>query len=865
MSDLERIYRQDYLSPAFTAKTVNLEFDIQENFTLVTNTAVFQRQREGEPLVLFGEGLTLLSAQLDGFILNEKECREDDGNLVIAETPAEFTLKTVVKIFPDKNESGMGLYHSGSMLCTQCEPEGFRKITYFLDRPDVMAIYTVTLTADKQKFPVLLANGNLQSEYDLADGRHKAVWNDPFPKPSYLFAIVAGDLALVRDSYTTCSGREVDLRIYVDHGQENRTGHAMQALKESMKWDEDTFGLECDLDTYMIVAVDSFNMGAMENKGLNIFNSIYTLADSESATDRDFLNVQTVVGHEYCHNWTGNRVTCRDWFQLTLKEGLTVFRDQEFSADMNSRPVKRIETVASLRASQFPEDSGPMSHPIRPDSYVKIDNFYTSTVYTKGGEVIRMIETIIGKEMFKKGITRYFELFDGQAVTCDDFILAMEQVSGVNLSQFKLWYSQPGTPVVKVTEEFDAEAQTYTLHMAQEHPACEGNLPMLIPVKVGLLDKYGACLDEKVLQLTDRQQSFVFENVTEKPVPSLLRDFSAPVKLEYNYSNEDLIFLLGNDDNAFNRYEASQRLSLSCINDVIDKANKCELFKVESGVIEAYRKLLVDSNLDPALKARALTMPELSVITEGMDSFDANMAFKAREFVMKSLAVALEFDFVSQYDQMRFEKGMDKIGERALKNACLVYLSELGTLYKNVVYNQFKEADNMTDTVAALKLLCDAARCCQAKSSHTESDEKDIALQAFYDRWKDDAVVMNKWFSVQAGTYGNGVAQRIKELEKDPAFDARNPNKLSALYRSFAANLLHFHNIGGSGYKLIADKIIEIDAFNSSVAAGLARGFSKYSRLDPVRKTLMKLELQRIMEAGVSDAVTEIISSTLNN
>ncbi len=864
MSELNKVYRKDYVKPAFTAKTVNLDVVVKDEYTLVTNTAEFEQVRGGEDLVLFGEGLELVSLEVDGDAVPTQNYRIEDENLIVTGLEGRFSLQTVVKIYPQNNNSGMGFYKSDSIFCTQCEPQGFRKITYFMDRPDVMAVYTVSLTAEIEKYPVLLSNGNLIAEEGLGNGLHKAVWHDPHPKPSYLFAMVVGDLAVTKDSYTTTSGREVDLRIYVDHGNESRSHHAMKSLKESMKWDEDTYGLECDLDIYMIVAVDSFNMGAMENKGLNIFNSIYTLADERSATDRDFLAVQGVVGHEYFHNWTGNRVTCQDWFQLTLKEGLTVFRDQEFSSDLNSRSVKRIESVSDLRAAQFPEDSGPMAHPVRPDSFVKIDNFYTSTVYGKGSEVIRMIETIIGKDNFKKGITKYFELYDGQAVTCDDFVYAMEQASGIDLTQFKIWYSQAGTPVVKVTSSFDAKAKTYTLKMVQEHPTQPENKPVVIPVKTGLLDKDGNSFVDKVLLLTESEQSFVFENVEEEPVPSLLRDFSAPVKLEFDYSNDDLVFLLANDDNEFNRYEASQRLSLSCIYEVIEKSNRGELFKIDKSVIEAYRKLLKDENLDVALKAKALTLPEISVIAENMDTFDPIMAFKAREFMLKSLAVALEFDLVSQYDALRNEKGLDKIGERALKNACLVYLSELGNMYTNVIYKQFEDADNMTDKLAAMKLLCDQARCCQAKSAHAESSEKDMALQSFYDEWKDDAVVMNKWFAVQAGTYGNGVLERVQELAKDPAFDDRNPNKLSALYRSYVANLYHFHNMSGAGYKFIADKVIEIDKFNNSVAAGLCRAFNKYVKLDPMRKGLMKIELERLASAELSEQVTEIVKATLS-
>ncbi len=866
MSELQKIYRSEYTKPDFAVSGIHLEFRINKEFTLVSNRACYYRQREGAPLVLNGEGQEVLFIEMDGKELTAEQWSLVDGNLVVPNVPEHFTLTTTVKIFPAQNKSGMGLYQSDSIFCTQCESEGFRKITYFLDRPDVMTAYTVKIVADKKEFPFLLSNGNQISSEELPDGMHAAVWNDPFPKPSYLFALVAGDLAVIEDSYKTTSGKDVALKIFVDHGNESRATYAMQALKDSMKWDEDTFGLECDLDTYMIVAVDSFNMGAMENKGLNIFNSMYVLADGESATDRDFLNVQAVVGHEYFHNWTGNRITCRDWFQLTLKEGLTVFRDQEFSADMNSRAVKRIETVAGLRAGQFIEDASPISHPIRPDSYSKIDNFYTSTIYQKGGEVIRMIETLLGVETFRQGITKYFELFDGQAVTCDDFVFAMEEVSGRDLSQFKLWYSQAGTPVIDVEDNYNAETKQYSLTFTQSSPTQPANKPYHIPVSMGLISEDGTNFAEQVVELTEEVTTIKFDDVTCEPTPSLLRGFSAPVKLNYNYSKEKLIFLLENDNDEFNRYEAAQRLAIIAIGEVIAQANTVgSKFKIDRPILDAYKSVLNSETLDPAIKAQILTLPSLSIIGEHMNDLDYSMAFKAREFMMKSMSVYLEFDFVATYDRLSFIKGPDKIGERSLKNCCLSYLSELGDMYKNVIYKQFCDADNMTDSLAAMKLLCDMARCCQSKSDHTKSDERELALQAFYDRWKDNSTVMNKWFSIQSGTIGNGVIEKIAELEKSEAFDAKNPNKLSALYRVFTANLLHFHSISGAGYKLVADKIIEIDKFNDSISSTIARGFNKLHKLDPIRHALMKQELERIMENNPSDSLKEIVVTTLNN
>ena len=858
------IYRKDYQKTPYGVKHVHLQFDIQEDYTEVTNTAEYGRQAPGEDLVLNGEGLELISVAIDQQMLTKEDYTiRENSDLVLTNLKDEFVLEIVVRIDPKQNKSNMGLYESAGMYSTQCEPLGFRKITYFQDRPDVMTKFKVTIEADKVKYPQLLSNGNLESKMDLPNNRHQAIWVDPSLKPAYLFALVASDLGMISGHFTTKSGKDVLLEVYVDKGNEYRAEHALQSLIDSMKWDEDRFGLEYDLDIYMIVAVDSFNMGAMENKGLNIFNSVLTLADPKGATDQDYFNVQATVGHEYFHNWTGNRVTCQDWFQLTLKEGLTVYRDQEFSSDLNDRDVVRIDAVKVVRAVQFPEDSGPMAHPIRPDSFVKIDNFYTMTVYRKGGEVIRMVETLLGREKFRLGMDKYFELYDGQAVTCDDFLFAMQEASGYDFTQFKNWYSQAGTPVVEVQDTYDADQGTYTLTFSQHTSGFPEHKPFLIPIKLGLIDAKGDNFLSQTFELKTDSQTLTFECTGGKPTPSLLRGFSAPVKLNFNYSQDDLIFLMANDEDGFNRYEAAQRLAMICINEVITKNKAQEQFTIRPEVIEAYRKVVLDSTLAPAIRAKVLSMPTVAEITEEMPIADFNMAFKAKEFVIKSIAVGLEFEFMSTYDQLKEIVGLDKSGERALKNCCLGYLSELGDFYKNVIVAQYNNSTNMTDTLVAMQLLNDMARCCQSQSDHADSEEREEIMQDFYEKWKSDAVVMNKWFRVYSSSIGNGVLDRLKTFVNLEAFDEKNANKVYASYRTFCSNLVHFHQMSGAGYQFIADKIITIGEYNPTVAATLSRGFSKLAKLDPIRQALMKQELKRILVANPSDEVKEIVESIL--
>lgn len=863
------IYRNDYRVPDFQIPEVRMFIFLNEEETLVKSKLSIFRNPDAEtasaPLRLIGEELELVEIYLDGEALSADQYIVHEDGLEVPSVPEKFTLETVVRIHPETNNTGEGLYRSGQIFCSQNEPEGFRRITYHLDRPDVMGIYTVTLEADKTKYPFLLCNGNEVAAENLEGGRHRVTWHDPFFKPTYLFAVVAGDLEEIKDTYQTTDGRTIDLRVYVDHGNASRADFCMESLKNSMKWDEDRFGLSCDLDRYMIVAVDTFNMGAMENKGLNIFNSRYVLADTDSATDQDFYNVEAVVGHEYFHNWTGNRVTCRDWFQLTLKEGLTVFRDQEFSADMNSRPVSRIQQVAGLRAAQFQEDASPMAHPIRPDSYIKIDNFYTSTVYSKGAEVIRMIETLIGPETFNQGITKYFELFDGQAVTCDDFVYAMELASGRDLTQFKRWYSQAGTPELTVTDAFDEATGQYTLTVKQSTPKQPENQPFHLPIKTGLISQTGEVVAEKVLELTEAEQTFTFEGLAAKPIPSLLRDFSAPVNLVYDYSDEDLIFLIKHDNNPFNRYEASQRLAKNLLLKLTDLISRDEECKVTTPILEAYKAVLLDETLDPAIKSKILTLPSLATVTDAMETPDFDNAFKAIEFLVKSLGLAMEFELVAAYDKLRNVDADPKFsGERMLKSVCLMYLSELGNMYRNVVVTQFKEANNMTDSITALGLLAHMFAYCRSAAAGPNFPEKAEAMQSFYDRWRNDSLTLDKWFMVQANSKATLVLEKVKELAEDPAFDKRNPNKLRALYYTFARNLLHFHKTDGSGYQFVAEKVIEIDQFNPSVAAGLSRSFKQYKTLDATRQALVKGALESILAAKPSNQTYEIVSRILN-
>jgi aminopeptidase N len=864
------IYLKDYTPPPFLVETVHLDVDIGASGTRVTATLQCVRNaasvdRNG-PLVLDGEELETLSVSLDRRVLPAGAYAVSDDHLVVHDVPERFVLETQVRIDPDKNTQLSGLYRSRDGYFTQCEPQGFRRITWFIDRPDVMARYTVTIHADKAAFPFLLSNGNPAGSGDEPDGRHYATWEDPFKKPCYLFALVAGKLDVLRDTYRTTSGRDVQLAIYVEPGKLDQCAHAMAALKKSMRWDEQTFGLECDLDHYMIVAVGDFNMGAMENKGLNIFNTKYVLARSDVATDVDFENIDRVVAHEYFHNWTGNRVTCRDWFQLSLKEGLTVFRDQEFGADTHSRETARIREVRGLRAAQFPEDAGPMAHPVRPSTYLEINNFYTATVYEKGAEVVRMIHTLIGKDAFRRGMDLYFERHDGQAVTCDDFVAAMGDAGGFDFTPFMTWYRQAGTPKVSARGAYDAVARTYTLTLAQSCAPSPGQAqkePYLIPVAVGLVGPNGGDLDlgggatTRILHLAAVEQVFVFENIPVAPVPSLLRNFSAPVVLDCAYTEAELVHLLAHDSDPFNRWEAGQRLFGQLIRGAVARLAGGQDVDWPVSVIEAARKVLVGAG-DPAFIAEALTLPGEATLAEQMEVVDPEVLHQARTGLARFLAKGLESDFARLYAALAptaaYQPDTVQAARRRLRNLCLGYLNELGVAeYRSVARHLFDSADNMTDQFAALSVL-----------ANVPGAEGETALAAFYERWQGEALVVDKWLAVQAGSRLPETLVRVEKLTRHPAFDLKNPNKVYALLRSFGANHRHFHAGDGSGYRFLAAQIGALDPMNPQVASRLARSFDRWRRFDAVRQSHARAALETLrQQPGLSRDVFEVVDKAL--
>jgi aminopeptidase N len=860
----QTIYLKDYTPPAFWVDTVDLDFSIETGRTTVTATLALRRNadRPGQPLVLDGEELETLSVTVDG---KNWPKSETPTTLTLTDLPDAFTLQTVVRIHPDKNTRLSGLYRSKDGYFTQCEAQGFRRITWFLDRPDVMVTYTVTLHADQATFPVLLANGNPVSAGNEADGRHWAKWEDPFKKPAYLFAIVAGKLDVLRDSFKTASGRDVQLAIYVEPGKLDQCPHAMEALKKSMKWDEERFGLECDLDHYMIVAVGDFNMGAMENKGLNIFNTKYVLARSDVATDVDFENIDRVVAHEYFHNWTGNRVTCRDWFQLSLKEGLTVFRDQEFGADLHNRQTARIREVRGLRAAQFPEDAGPMAHPVRPASFVEINNFYTATVYEKGAEVIRMIQTLIGRDGFRKGMDEYFRRHDGQAVTCEDFVAAMAAASGFDFAQFMRWYNQPGTPHVAVDGHYDAESQTYTLTCTQSNRRASDETPYLIPIRVALFSEAGELLagSERTLQLTATCQSFVFNDAAAEPVPSLLRNFSAPVYLDFDYTPEQLTLLMAHESDPFNAWEAGQRLASTLILDAAADIAAGRAPQWPDGFTAACRRLLrTQAQRGAAFVAEALTLPGEGTLAELLEVVDPDALHAARNALRRHLAEELEGELSGLYAGLAAKEAYaptsEQAGRRALRNVCLGYLLELDTdAVRRLAAEQFRSADNMTDQFAALAALANvnAATCTQ----------RDDALEAFYEQWHDEALVVDKWLAVQSTSRRPDTLATVKALTAHPAFDAGNPNKIYALIRNFGANLVRFNAADGSGYAFMADRILELHDKNPQVASRLARSFDRWKKFDAGRQAHARAALERLRDHdGLSRDVLEIVTRALS-
>lgn len=866
-------YRKDYTVPAVLVDSIDLRFQLFEGYTDVHAETHFRRNPASNDssgnLMLYGEDLQLMSLSCDGRELSEKDYSVDEKGLTLSVVDESFTLDIHTRIYPEKNTLLEGLYRSNGNYCTQCEAEGFRRITYFLDRPDILTKYTTRIEADKKTNPVLLANGNLLEEGELDDIRHYAVWQDPFHKPSYLFALVAGDLHYIEDSFTTKSKRDITLRIYVEERNIEKCEHAMRSLKHSMRWDEERFGLEYDLDIFMIVAVDDFNMGAMENKGLNIFNSKYILALPETATDTDYLGIEGVVAHEYFHNWTGNRVTCRDWFQLSLKEGLTVFRDQEFSSDMNSRAVKRINDVQILRANQFREDSGPMAHPVRPDAYVEINNFYTVTVYNKGAEVIRMLHTLVGDEGFRKGMDLYFERYDGQAVTCDDFVRAMEDANLYDLSQFKLWYSQAGTPKLQVTSHFDPNKAEFSLTVKQHcapTPGQSTKKPFHLPITIGLLDPAGKNIrvtdsDSITLELKEQEETYTFSGVTEKPVVSFLRNFSAPVTVETFQSREELAFLMAHDSDLFNRWEASTQLGEQVIFDTVEALQQGKKPEFDPLFVKAVKQNLNTGQQDKALLALSLQLPSESYLAGKMSCIDPDNLNKARKHVQKQLASELYDEFLTLYQENNahttYQINSAAMGQRSLKNSMLGYLMSLAPDNANVValcLEQYQNSTNMTDTIAALNLV-----------ANVDISERKPLLEEFYNKWKDDPLVMDKWLILQATSSLPTVLEEVKELEENPVFSIKNPNKVRSLIGAFGAmNHIGFHNENGEGYQFLADKIIKLNSLNPQIAARLISPFTTWKKYDGERQRMMRDQLERIINTpDLSGDVYEIVKKSL--
>ncbi len=884
------IHRQDYQPPAYLVESIDIGFDLDPGHTRVAARSTLQRnpQSKQKELILHGDSLQLLALRMNGKTLGKREYSLRNGTLRILNAPDHVVLEIETLINPEKNTSLMGLYVSNGNFFTQCEAEGFRKITYFPDRPDVMAKYRVMLRADKQQYPVLLSNGNLIEEGDLGDGRHYALWEDPFKKPSYLFALVAGKLVCEEQQIRLKSGRDALLQVWVEEGNLDKTAHAMSSLIKSIRWDEERFGLELDLDRFMVVAVSDFNMGAMENKGLNIFNTKYVLANSRIATDADYAGIESVVAHEYFHNWTGNRVTCRDWFQLSLKEGLTVFRDQEFSADMmgsaSGRAVKRIEDVRVLRAAQFPEDGGPMAHPVRPDSYVEINNFYTLTIYEKGAEVVRMYQTLLGREAFRRGMDLYFARHDGQAVTCDDFRAAMADAAGRDLAQFERWYSQAGTPRVKVQTEYDEVNRSYTLQLTQTCPATPGQrhkLPMHIPVAVGLIDAQGNDLPLRlkhdsapddhairplpttmVLELTEHTQTFSFEGIEQAPVPSLLRDFSAPVVLDYDYTDDELAFLLAHDSDPFNRWEAGQRLMtrrlLALAADGVTLDQRYPADSLDQLITDALGKLLIDDTLDPAFRDLVLTLPSESMLSEQVEVIDPQAIHQARRALRRFLAHSLRSELQQVYAANEvtgpYSPEPQATGRRALRNNALSYLAELhDASVQAMVQTQLASAGNMTDRLAALAAMIN--------NDHPAAAG---ALRQFYQEFETEALVIDKWFSLQAVSHAT-TAGGVRELMQHPAFTIKNPNRARSLLFAFCNNNpAQFHAADGSGYSLWAEQVIVLNEINPQVAARLARALDRWRKYAPRLQAGMRAALEKVVATkALSNDVAEVIGKAL--
>ena len=866
---------KDYTQPYYWIDFVNLVFELGEEQTRVRSTMKFRKNQGfpgSYPLVLNGEQMGLGSIRLDGTELARGDYGVSEDELTIHQVPDTFSLEIETFIKPQENTALEGLYKSSGNFCTQCEAEGFRRITYYLDRPDVMAKFTTTVIAEKANYPVLLSNGNPIDQGDYADGRHWVKWEDPFRKPCYLFALVAGDLGYIEDRFTTMSGREVLLRIYVERHNIDHCDHAMASLKKSMRWDEDVYGREYDLDVYNIVAVDDFNMGAMENKGLNVFNSKCVLAKQETATDSDFINIEGVIAHEYFHNWSGNRVTCRDWFQLTLKEGLTVFRDQQFTADMNAATPKRIDDVNILRTSQFAEDAGPMAHPIQPASYLEINNFYTVTVYNKGAEVIRMIQTLTGTEGFRRGMDLYFERNDGKAVTTEEFLQAMEEANAIDLKQFRNWYSQAGTPVVTAAEDYDDVKQTYSLTLQQKTPATPGQdekQPFHIPIRMGLMDQSGndmpIQLDDgvrdstHVLDFTRDRQTFVFNDVVHKPVASLLRGYSAPVKLEFDRPDDELAFCMAHDSDEFNRWDAGQQLATRIILQLVEAIHNNTALELPGYFVDACRKTLNDSSLDRSLLARALALPSISYISERMQVADVHAIHAARTFIHRQLSQQLQQQWLDIYnanETVEFSLTPEAMGRRFLKNVALSYLFYADAeAHVALALDQFEKADNMTDQLAAFRVLV-----------HNDTSQRRHATEAFYQQWQQEHLVIDKWFTIQAMAVLDDTIDSVKALFGHPDFDLRNPNRVRALLGAFcSSNPVCFHATSGEGYRLLGHYVEQLNELNPQIAARLLSPLTRWHRVTASAQALMKAELERLSQLPhLSRDVYELVSKSLN-
>ncbi|XP_020419365.1 puromycin-sensitive aminopeptidase isoform X3 [Prunus persica] len=881
----KEIFLKDYKLPDYYFDSVDLNFSLGAEKTIVSSKiAVFPRvEGSSSPLVLDGQDLKLLSVRINSKELKDEDYRLDSRHLTLTSVPSgTFTLEILTETYPEKNTSLEGLYKSSGNFCTQCEAEGFRKITFYQDRPDIMAKYTCRIEADKSLYPVLLSNGNLIEQGDVEGNKHFALWEDPFKKPCYLFALVAGQLESRDDTFVTRSGRKVALRIWTPAQDVPKTAHAMYSLKAAMKWDEDVFGLEYDLDLFNIVAVPDFNMGAMENKSLNIFNSRLVLASPETASDADYAAILGVIGHEYFHNWTGNRVTCRDWFQLSLKEGLTVFRDQEFSSDMGSRPVKRISDVSRLRNYQFPQDAGPMAHPVRPHSYIKMDNFYTVTVYEKGAEVVRMYKTLLGSQGFRNGMDLYFKRHDGQAVTCEDFFAAMRDANNADFANFLLWYSQAGTPVVKVASSYNAEARTFSLKFSQEVPPTPGQPikePMFIPVAVGLLDSTGKEVPlssvhhdgtlqsvanngqpvyTTVLRVTKKEEEFVFSDVSERPIPSLIRGYSAPIRLETDLTDSDLFLLLAYDSDEFNRWEAGQVLARKLMLNLVADFQQNKPLVLNPKFVHGLRSILSDLSLDKEFVAKAITLPGEGEIMDMMEVADPDAVHAVRTFIRKQLAHELKAELLSTVENNRSTEEYvfdhPNLARRALKNIALAYLASLeDSRCTELVLNEYRSATNMTDQFAALAAI-----------AQNPGKTRDDILADFYSKWQEDYLVVNKWFALQAMSDVPGNVENVRNLLSHPAFDLRNPNKVYSLIGGFCGSPVNFHAKDGSGYKFLGEIVMQLDKINPQVASRMVSAFSRFRRYDETRQNLAKAQLEKILSTnGLSENVFEIASKSL--